>query len=133
VRYQSVPAVNVDLPDGHREEVDVDADDAEHRGQERQDKVDVALDPAEVGAAIDGDVVEQGVHKQGEENHKEGGNVAEQVVLDVSAVVRLLRLPDTALSCLAAAVQPLLHHRHRDVLQLDLHLRPQLHRCCQAL
>jgi len=89
VRYQGVPAVNVDLPDGHREEVDVDADDAEHRGQERQDKVDVALDPAEVGAAIDGDVVEQGVHKQGEENHKEGGNVAEQVVLDVSAVVRL--------------------------------------------
>ena len=89
MRYQGVPAVNVDLAHGHREEVDVDADDAEHRSQERQDKVDVALDPAEVGAAIDGDVVEQGVHKQGEENHKEGGNVAEQVVLDVSAVVRL--------------------------------------------
>jgi len=45
----------------------------------------------------------------------------------------LLRLPDTALGHLVVAVQPLLHHRHRDVFQLDLHRRAHLHRCGQTL
>jgi len=92
VRYQSIPAVDVDLPDSYRKEVDVDADDAEHWGEEGQNQVDVALDPAEVSAAIHGDIVEKGVDKQGEENHEQGRDVAEHVVLNVSAVVRLKNL-----------------------------------------
>ena len=81
--------MDVDLPDSNRQEVDVDTDDAEDWGKEGQNEVDVALDPAEVSAAIHGDIVEKGVDKQREENHEEGRNVAEHVVLNVSGVVRL--------------------------------------------
>ena len=92
VCYQSIPAVDVDLPDSNRQEVYVDTDDAEDRSQEGENEMDVAFDPAEVSTAIHSDIVEQGVNKQGEENHEEGCNVAKHVVLNVSRVVRLENL-----------------------------------------
>ena len=84
--------MDVDLPDSNRQEVDVDTDDAEDWGKEGKDEVDVAFDPAEVSTAIHSDIVEQGVNKQGEENHEEGCNVAKHVVLNVSGVVWLKNL-----------------------------------------
>ena len=51
--------------------------------------MDVAFDPAEVSTAIYSDIVEEGVDKQGKEDHEEGRNVAKHVVLNVSGVVGL--------------------------------------------
>ena len=62
--------MDVDLPDCHGEEVDVDADDAEDRSEEGEHQVDVALDPAELRASVHADVVEEGVDEEGEENHE---------------------------------------------------------------
>ena len=92
VCYQSIPAVDVDLPDSNRQEVDVDTDDAEDWGKEGQHQVDIAFDPAEVGTAIHSNIVEKCVNKQREENHEQGCNVAKHIVLDVSGVVWLENL-----------------------------------------
>ena len=86
---EGVPAVDVDLPDCHTQEVDVDTDDTEDGGEEGEDEVDVAPDPAELAAAVHADVVEEGVDQEGEEDHEQGRDVAEHVVLHVSVVVRL--------------------------------------------